>query len=557
MGPASNTRPVARRRILAGWLLISLAVGAAALPGIDRLGLYYDEAFLAQQARDFVGPAAGGTHPASVRSVTLWDRPFPVRNAVYLGSLKSQLLIPALAWAGSSPRVVRTATLATALLALLLAMLWAARLFGEETALLMGVLVASDPTFYFFSQFEWGPFTTNFLCRSAAALAAVMAWRSASPARAIAGAVTAGAFLGLGVFSRADFILIPAAAAIALGLCRPDLVRQMLVERRGALIGFAAAFSLAALPMITSLAGLLGSASVAGQRGDLFFRARVLWQSLDGSHFLRLMESGGLFERAAQVDAPSGLLGWMILPAAAVLMVDGIRKYGRRALNAPDPRAFLLVFSLLLTTLMLALPGAVRAHHQLNTLPLLHLIVASAALTLWRREGGWGTARIRLGIAVLLTGTAVANLVLIHRTTDFIDTTGGRGRWSHALSDFARELNARPGEAVVSLEWGFHEPLLFLTRDVPLEESTWALSRSLASGQPWVRDADAGTTYLVHDSPYDLFGLGPRFLMAARVAGPEIARIRSHEDGAGEPAFYSVRVLGPHRVHYDGAFRIR
>ena len=79
----------------------------------------------------------------------------------------------------------------------------------------------------------------------------------------------------------------------------------------------------------------------------------------------------------------------------------------------------------------------------------------------------------------------------------------------------------------------------------------------MASGQPWVHDADAGTTYLVHDSPYDLFGLGPRFLRAARVAGPEPARIRSHEDDAGEPAFYSVRVLRPHRVHYDGRFRIR
>ena len=557
MSAASNTRPLAQGRILGAWLLISLAVCAAALPGIDRLGLYYDEAFLAQQARDFVEPGPGGTHPASVRSVTLFDRPFPVRNAVYLGSLKSQLLIPALAWAGSSPRVVRVTTLATALLALLFAMLWAARLFDAETAVLMGVLVASDPTFYFFSQFEWGPFTTNFLCRSAGALAAVMAWQSASPAKAIAGAVIAGAFLGLGVFSRADFILIPAAAAGALVICRPDLVRQVWAERRGALVGFTAAFCLAALPMITSLAGLLGSASVAGQRGDLFFRARVLWQSLDGSHFLRLMESGGLFDRAAQVDAPGGLLGWMILPAAAVLIVDGVRRYGRRALNAPDARAFLLVFSLLLTVLMLALPGAVRAHHQLNTLPLLHLIVASAALTLWRRGGGWGTARIRSGIAVLLTGTAAANLVLIHRTSDFIDATGGRGRWSHALSDFARELNARPGEAVVSLEWGFHEPLLFLTRDVPLEESTWALSHSVARGQPWVREANAGTTYLVHDSPYDLFGLGPRFLMAARVAGPEIARIRSHEDGAGEPAFYSVHVPGPHRVHYNGAFRIR
>jgi hypothetical protein len=206
---------------------------------------------------------------------------------------------------------------------------------------------------------------------------------------------------------------------------------------------------------------------------------------------------------------------------------------------------------------MLALPGAVRAHHQLNTLPLLHLIVACAAFALWRGPGGRRAVAIRTATVLLLTSGLASNLLLIQQTRNFIDTTGGRGRWSHALNDFAQQIDEQPGAMVVSLDWGFHEPLLFLTRRVQLVESIWTLPRTLAGGQPWVFDAEAGTTYLVHDAPYDLFGLGPKFLLAARLAGSETARIRTHRDAAGDPAFYSVRLLRRHRVRYDGRFWIR
>ena len=133
--------------------------------------------------------------------------------------------------------------------------------------------------------------------------------------------------------------------------------------------------------------------------------------------------------------------------------------------------------------------------------------------------------------------------------------SGGRGRWSSATSQLARELQQTPTH-VVSLDWGFHEPLAFLTRRVRVVETIWTLPQAAAAGRPWTRDAEAGTTYLVHDAPYDLFGLGPRFLLAARIAGDQTARIEAHRDGAGDVAFYSVRMLRAHRLRYDGRFRI-
>lgn len=99
---------------IGAWALLFALAMSAAVPQMDRLGLYYDEAFMAQQARDFVEPGREGLHPASVRSVRVFDRPFPTRNAAYLGSLKSQLLIPSLWLAGASPLVLRITTFATA-----------------------------------------------------------------------------------------------------------------------------------------------------------------------------------------------------------------------------------------------------------------------------------------------------------------------------------------------------------------------------------------------------------------------------------------------------------
>jgi multiple sugar transport system permease protein len=70
-------------------------------------------------------------------------------------------------------------------------------------------------------------------------------------------------------------------------------------------------------------------------------------------------------------------------------------------------------------------------------------------------------------------------------------------------------------------------------------ESIWTLPRQLASGRPWDFTATANTTYLVHDFPYDLFGLGPKFLLAARLLGEPAAQIEVHRDGSGDPAFYT------------------
>lgn len=552
--PLATAVPSSRRIFLA-WAVLTVLLGLGALPGLERLGLYYDEAFLAQQARGFVEPDRAGTHPASVRSVDIGGRPFPVRNAVYLGSLKSQLLIPAFAAGGSSVRVLRTATLACAVVALLLAMLWASRLFGEMASIWMGIFVASDPSFFFFSQFEWGPFTTNFLCRAAGALLVVVAWQSASRSRSALAAAGAGLWLGLGVFSRVDFGIILACAGLALLLARPDLVARAWREKRGAVFAGSATFLVAALPMLLSSLEVLASGQAVADRGDLSFRWGVLTGVLDGSHFQRLMRAGGLFEHVPNIEGSQGFLSLMLIPAAALLVGDLWHQRRTGSPSRQDARGFLLLTTAFILIAMLALPGAVRAHHQLNALPLPHLILGCAVVVLWRMPGprGLGPVIAALAVVLLLAG----NLRVIAATQSEISATGGRGRFSSELSALAKEVDAQPQAQVVSLDWGFHEPLLFLTHRARMEEPIWTIPQLLARRQVWTFEGDENTTYLVHGPQYDLFGIGPALLVAARVSGNANVEVAPYFDGRGDVAFYAVRIRQPHQLSFDGQFRIR
>lgn len=569
------------RSVWLTWSLLAGAVLAVAWLDAPRLGLYYDEAFLAQQARDFVEPGRPSTHPGSVRSLVIAGRPFPTHNAAYLGALKSQLAMPAFAIFGASPRVLRVTTCATGLLALLFAMLWLEGLFGPAVASLTGVLVASDPAFFFFSQYEWGPFTTNLLCRSVAAWAAWQAWqrRGAAATTAAAGA---GLACGLGIYSRADFALVLAAAGISLLAFRRDLVALALRTHRAGIAAGACLLVLASAPMWTSLPALLTTGQAIADRGDLSERAALLRSTLDGTRFFDLMRAGGVFERAfdpspevaasasttasgAGVDAgvePTALLG-CIGGATALLCVETLRRRRRDGPSADLAlRGWLVSTALLVSVFTLALPGAVRAHHQLNVLPLWHAVVAVAVVDLfsraWRMPRHALLARTALATAVgfVVAGQVAATL----QTRRLIAETGGKGRWSRSLSELAVVLEREGGEAV-SLDWGFHEPLQFLTRTARLREAIWEVPATLRAGRPWMHRGDARTLYLVHDEAYDLFGLGPRLLAFAREhseggGGTSAVKVEARVDGLGEPAFYTVRIARPHVLVFDGRFRL-
>lgn len=553
--PGAGSLPPAPRWLVGGvFTLVAAVVLGFAMADADRLGLYYDESFMAQQARDFVEVERPSTHPGSVRTIEVFGRPFPTHNAAYLGSLKSQLLIPSFAIFGASPRVLRVTTCALALLALAFAMAWIAALYGPGAAVIMGVLAASDPSFFFLSQYEWGPFTTNLLCRAFGAWALLVAWRG-SGARSVAWAGAAGLAFGLGIYSRADFAVVLAAAGLALLVCRRDLVAGALRERRPAVAVGAGMLLLASAPMWTNVAALFSTGEAIADRGDIADRAALFVSTLDGTRFHALMQVGGVFERAPDVSTvPTPLLG-CVLGSLVLVVVESLRRRRDPAARGEVAlRVWLVLTALLVSAAMVLLPGAVRAHHQLNVFPLWHAIVGVAVMDLFTRP--WRDARramlARAVVSVAIGFVVAGGVGSIATTRALIDETGGRGRWSRALFPLAQRLDAEGGEAV-SLDWGFHEPLQFMTRRARLREGIWEIPRALRAGRTWSHKGDADTVYLVHGPDYDLFGLGKPLLEYAHRSKLEIETIR---DGGGDVAFHVVRIPRRHTLVFDGGFRV-
>jgi hypothetical protein len=531
--------------VIAAWLVLGAIVVAIEAPPDGEPGLNYDEAFLGQQARDFLEPERLTTHPPSERSTYILGRRFPLRNAAYLGGLKSQLLIPAFALFGSDPHTLRLATLGTALLSLLLATLWARRVFGLEVALLGAVFVAFDPSFVFFGAREWGPYTTLLLCRCAGLWALTLGWQTRRTGVLAFGALV----LGLGVYARADFVIIGVAAAVGLLAARGSRLWSEIRERPGATAAALVAVVVGSSPMLLSAIDLLTVESGIADRGDLAYRAQVLWSTLDGSYYHRVIATGGLFEELFDTGAPTSFFGLALVASIPVVAARVLlRRSGED--DARDGLVFLLVTVAFLGAAMLALPGAVRAHHMLNLMPFTHLLIASALVQLWR------TRATRIVAATIALAVVAGSAHVTWQTRALIAETGGRGRYSHALDDFAAELEADPLSVAVSLDWGFHETMQFLTSTTPLVEPIWKIPGLLANGRPWVYAGGANHYYLVFDPRYDLFQLGPKLLETARALSEADVEIRAHRDREGEVAFYSVRFLGPHRLVFTGDFQV-
>lgn len=540
------------------WLLLAAATLAIALPHVDDLGLYYDEAFLAQQARDFVEPERAGVHPPSVTTTFVAGRPFPVRNAAYLGSLKSQLLIPSLAVFGSSSFVLRATTLAIGLLGLFFCMLVTKRWFGAKVAVVSGVLIATDPSFFFFSQFEWGPFTSMLLCRAAGLYCLTRALDPDVSSKRWVSLVVGAVLMGLGVYSRVDFVVILGGISVAALVGRRDVVVASWQRHSSMFIVAGIVFAVSVLPVLGVAGQVLGAGAGISDRGDLGYRVDVLMSVLDGSHFHRLMNAGGLFDEFVVHTGPATAFPVLLLIAAVVLFAISRSRDAHKVAGIN----FLLLATALIGAGMLAIPGAVRAHHMLNVLPFPHIIVAVAGTALWQRD--WSTpgrgSIVRGCTVIALAACLWSNAASIATTQNLIEDTGGTGRFSRALQDFVEELDGSPGAAqthVISLDWGFHEIALFESDTIMLKEPIWAMGEFLQRKGRYVIDGDASSVYLFHEAPYDLFGFGKRFSTALEAGDASRHTITEHRDGAGGLVFKSVRFDSPHRMSFDGAFHIR
>jgi len=541
--PHPTTAPVACRRelsiLLGVWLALAVAWLWLGSTNTAAPGYNYDEAIFAGLAKDFTTGEVHGHHMPGSGTVNLWNRPFPMWNQPYLGSVKSWQLIPLFTFFEPTAALARMSNLAWALVGLLFFMLWVWKLFGLTEAIVGALLVATDPAFYFVSLLDWGSFVPSFFCRCAGFFFVLLAWRN----RKLRYAFLAGAALGLGFFNKVDFVvvLLATTGAVICAYAKPAL---NFLRAQPKLVALAAlGFVVGAGPMMVMSLRMFFFAAANNapvNPGEFSEKLHTLTAMYDGSYFYRLLAAGGLFDKMQLLAPPVWTPLGVTLIAAFVVLFWQMSRLPAGS-DVRRVRIFLLTALVLATIGVFLLPRAVRIYHAILAAPFAHLLIAVAGVSLWRKfsEGG-GKKNFAHGIIIFVFAVLLATQFLaIGKTEKLIYQTHGRGWWSDAQDKFAATVKNRADLTLVSLDWAFHESMLFLTDKPTLVEPFWKLTGTDPAKLP----QDTNFVYLVHPPEYSLSPFGATFLEFARKNSH--ATITDWRDHEGKIVFYTVQFTAP------------
>jgi hypothetical protein len=510
--------------LLTAWVALAAAMVLLAKQNLSVPGLYYDEAVFAGMAKDFVTGGLHGQHMPDHETTTLFGRPFPLFVQTYLGALKSWMLIPAFALFGPTAAVLRASNLFCQLIALLLLMLGARRWLGLAPAIITGVLLAFDPTFFFLSTLDWGVAVPSFVCRCACFYFAVR-WNQVRKLRDV---FFIGLFAGLGFFNKADFAVFLIAIALAAILCYRRTILSAIQQNPGSVALACLGFTVGAGPMllkIPRMIALIISGPHPNAPGEFAVKLKTLMSMYDGSHFYRLMNAGGVFERMYEgAPGPQALSGVAVVFACvAVFAVAYKRSQSVRAV------VFLVLAGLLTTLGVFILPDAVRIHHAFLVYPFPQLFIAAGVTLVWNAK-----ALVQIVTVLAIVIVCGTGLRSIAATQKLIRETGGRGRWSESFDRFCRENQNRSDLSIVSLDWGFNEQLMFLNNGPQLSEPFWGFNQTLPP-----LPTDPNYIYLAHPPEYSVLRYDVAYLN--QLQNNPRAEITPYVDRENQVAFYTIR----------------
>ncbi len=550
-----------RESALLACAFLAFVAGGALLVArhLDAPGLFYDEVIQAEPAVQFLLPDGRPSETPGFTTTRLWGGWFPLMTQPYMGALKSQLLIPVFAVFGASAETLRLTTLIWGWLGLGLAMVFTRQIAGLGAAVLAGAFLASDPGFLLVSRHDWGAVTLGLILRCGGLVLATWGWRR----RRTGLLVAAGILFGVGLFNKIDFAIFLVAAGIALLAAAPATLWHTLRHEPRRALPLCAGFAIGATPLLVAVTQVWEATRIlfrqqGGAETNWDIKFHVLVSMMDGSYFHRMMLTGGDFGRMPAVEGAAESPFLWIFAASVIFLA--LRAWLRpERSDAERAQVFVAVTAVMSGAGFLLMPGAERIHHAMNALPFAHLTVALAAVAVWRlvERPGLPRALLHATAAAVTAAVLAGNLVVCARTLATIHETGGKGRWSNALADFGRELEAESGVAAVSLDWGLYGPLRFSSRNLTLTEAIWKMSRPGLRQGPWVYEGNAQTVYLLYPPEYALFDFGASLLREIETLPPGSAQVRRHADASGDLAFLSVRFAGPHRLVYDRDLEVR
>jgi hypothetical protein len=323
------------------------------------------------------------------------------------------------------------------------------------------VLLATDPSFVFYSRVDFGPSVFMFLFK-AIGLWQLVAWWRTGRLRLLA----LGAFaFGVGVYDKANFLWIVATVPLAaLVLDRAGVVRRL--DRR-ALLSAAGAFAAGCLPFLaynaswpprTLQPALKGTLHVAGGNpsGNPLVQLGLRVQQL-----ARLLDGETLSELLTGRHGGPALLPALSFAAAAVLAGLFAMPAFRSRLR---PAMFVVLSGVLVLVASALTPGGSYPHHVLLAYPAPHLALAALAVEGARPARGRARAfAAGLGVAVIAATVAVSLDTTVGMLSR-LRQTGGTGNFSDSIYGLERYLVRRDrAERIVVIDWGIYQNLIALS----------------------------------------------------------------------------------------------
>jgi hypothetical protein len=468
--------------------------------------------------------------------------------------------------AGRSVYTMRVPAVLLAAVTLALFYRWARRVYSQPTAAVALLLAAIDPAYIVSSRIDSGPVVLQRLLFMAGIMAGTSwALDPARAARVWSRLAVSGFFFGLALWDKATFAWCLLALAATLLVLFPGQVRQRL--RPASIAVFVFFLCLGSLPLLlynarTATRGTREVTSLESFDAETWnlkwhnFRLTLngyyLYgtmggESIDRSEVATVHDTGQRLLDALGWFAPERgtWLLWALAAAALVGVAAAWRR--RRAILFPLLLALAHWIAVSLTR------GAGGPHHFTLIYPFPHLGIAAAGFWLWEESSRLPRAITfvaRRGLALALAAVVLTELAYDARQLSAFRQIRGAGIWSDAIYDIAGYLKAHRPDLVVNMDWGFGNPLLFLTDDQVRQKEFY---EKIAFEPPENQAAHVeelvpllsrpNTLFLTHTEPFLCFpATGKVFEQALTKAGRRARLVRRFYQSTGEAVAQLVRV---------------
>jgi len=463
-----------RTSFAALWIaLLFVALGALFL---RKAGLHYDASF------ELAAFYACG---APVFKANVFGYEIPVMVLPYVGTLKTILYLPILEFLEVTVTAVRLPFLLIGATSVWLFFAILERVCGRRTAIIGGLLLASDVSFLVGTTYDFGPIALLH-CFMLAGIWLLLRFETTGSFKLLAAAFF---LFGLALWHKALFIWMLSGLSVATTVVFPGRVLALWSPRRMAVAIIA--LCAGAFPLIyynvESGGGTFRPSEVISTNAPFAQKLLILRRTLDGSVLFGWLteeanpESSVAPRRALQKASVrlsrgigSSISNWMVYAlAGAVLLLPWLW-------FTPARRAALFAFIYLGVTwaLMIVLPktGA-SLHHVILLWPFPHFLIAVAGAQIASSVGNRGAPMVAAAVGVLVA----SNLLVVNDLYADLLTRGTTVIWTDAVFPLVQYLESLPGKKVVAVEWGYSTTMCLLSDgDMPARYISGSLLESSA-----------------------------------------------------------------------------